>query len=94
MKSLVFSVCILAAACSKPSEKEVTVVRDCTGTYLRDNNIDYHVCNFEDLAAYTDGAEIKAAYEPIDECQQLDTMIVCMMYHKNEGLIKVTSTSK
>ncbi len=65
------------------------VVRDCTGTYLRINKKDYHVCNIERIATYADGQTIKAAFKKIGECEK-QPEIVCMMFHENEGWVEIT----
>lgn len=41
-------------ACGKTKDSMV-IVRDCTGTYLRYQKKDYHVCNPEKLQIYPDG---------------------------------------
>jgi len=69
----------------------MTVERDCTGTYLRLNGKDYHVCNLEKVSEFPDGVSVKAAFERIDICtgSAMDDAIVCDMLHQNEGWIEV-----
>lgn len=69
--------------------KYVTVVKDCTGVYLRDQQKDYRVCNYEVLNAYNNGASIPAQYRSVGACPALDTVVVCEMLHPSEGLVEV-----
>ncbi|MNT09900.1 hypothetical protein D3C72_1447060 [compost metagenome] len=71
--------------------KYVTVVKDCTGVYLRDQQKDYQVCNYEMLDAYHNGASVQAQYGTIGSCPALDTVVVCEMLHPSEGLVEIYS---
>lgn len=69
-----------------------TIVRDCTGTYLRvAENEDYLVCNSEILESKKDGEKVSLVYDYTKECKERDGKIMCMMYHENKGMIKVKS---
>lgn len=72
---------------------EVEVVRDCTGTYIRYHEKDYQVCNFEILKDIEDGKLITAELYRMDGCDNpaFNDMIVCMMYHENEGWVRISS---
>lgn len=94
LKSLslsVFAVSVLAACNSVPPKKsaEATVVRDCTGTYLRINSNDYLVCNSGVLKDYQEGSKVKANYSKTTYCPEKEGQIVCMMYHENKGMINI-----
>ena len=67
----------------------MTVIKDCTGSYLRFNGNDYHICNIETVKDYYDGTEVEASFNKIDDCSESDE-VVCQMLHKNKGWIKVT----
>jgi len=67
------------------------VLRDCTGTYLKHEGKDYHVCNVETLQIYPDSAIITATFRPLSACPGADKDVVCALYHANEGWVKVTS---
>jgi hypothetical protein len=87
--SLMVVVCV-AISCKKSKNERVTVVRDCTGTYLRFNEKDYRVCNVETLVEYANGNTIKVAFSQIKVCNGPEKdAIVCMMLHPNEGWVKV-----
>jgi len=69
-----------------------TIVRDCTGTYLRvAENEDYLICNAEILESKKDGEKVSLIYDNVDKCPERDGKIVCMMYHENKGMIRVKS---
>ena len=78
-------------ACKKANNIDATVVRDCTGTYLRVNTTDYKVCNKAKLKSHDDGELVNATFKIINEgkCES-DEDIVCMMYHEFKEKIVVT----
>ena len=93
MKTLQLLVVLFALAftgCQKECG-EMLVVRDCTGTYLRHEGKDYHVCNIEKLSGISSGTTVNATYHKIAGCPEQDQTVVCMMLHENEGWIVVDS---
>jgi hypothetical protein len=66
-----------------------TLVRDCTGTYLRFGTDDYLVCNKQDLLSVPDGSSVGVKYKKVKKCPPTDEM-VCMMYHEHKGIVYVT----
>ena len=77
-------------SCHKESLQEMTVVRDCTGTYLRLDEKDYHVCNTEKVDGFVNGSKVKAGFKKIKNCNgTASEAIVCLMFHQNEGWIEV-----
>lgn len=79
---------ILLISCSKIDGKNMVVVKDCTGSYLRLHDKDYQVCNIEIVEDFEDGSRVKASFERIDSCE--NNWIACFMYHENEGWINIT----
>ena len=67
----------------------MTVIKDCTGSYLRLNGNDYHICNFKIVDTFDNGTKVEGSFNKIDECIDNDE-VVCEMYHQNEGWIEVT----
>ena len=82
------SLFFIITSCSKITSEEVEIVKDCTGSYLKFNNKDYHICNEEIVNGFNNGDIVEASFRRIDECN--NTGAICMMAHKNEGWIKVT----
>lgn len=76
-------------ACNKEKSERATVIKDCTGTYLRINGKDYHVCNIEKSGAYANGTAVTASYKLIPTCNSNE--VVCMMLHESEGWIEILS---
>ena len=76
-------------SCDK-SKVKMTVVKDCTGVYLRDNSRDYLVCNDEILENYSAGDKIKVSYDDLEECFGILEPVVCEMAHIYDGKIEVT----
>ena len=69
-----------------------TIVRDCTGTYLRiGENNDYLVCNSDILASKKEGEKVSLVFVYTKDCAERDGKIMCMMYHENKGMIRVKS---
>jgi hypothetical protein len=71
----------------------MTVVIDCTGSYLRLNEKDYQICNIENIQDYDNGDEIKASFKKISNCDNSE-IITCEMLHGNEGWIEVLKINK
>ncbi|MBW8360940.1 MAG: hypothetical protein K0M56_01995 [Kaistella sp.] len=73
-----------------PASEKATVVRDCTGTYLRVDTKDYLVCNNAILKNYKEGAKVTVKFAKTDSCPEFDGKAVCMMYHENEGTVRIS----
>jgi len=67
----------------------MTIIKDCTGSYLRLNNKDYHICNIEVTESFDSGTEVEASFKKIGDCQT-NPPTECEMLHKNEGWINVS----
>ncbi len=90
---LLFSASITAvlwSCAAGGASKTAIVTRDCTGTYLRVDSKDWLVCNAEILSKHKDGAVVTAKFIKTDQCPEFADKIFCMMYHENEGLIRIT----
>lgn len=85
---------LLVFSCASMKEKGQTmkVVRDCTGTYLRFNEKDFHVCNLDAVKDFADNQVVEASFTKASECKDPSQPdMVCMMYHENEGWIKINT---
>lgn len=82
-------------SCSKIKNEKMTVVKDCTGVYLRFSNNDYRVCNLDKVSLFSDGATVKATFKKIDNCSDTgQSAFVCAMVHDNKGWINVEKIEK
>ena len=88
--SLIF--CFVFYSCKKEELLEAIVIRDCTGTYLRVDKLDYAVCNLSSLTSYEDGSAVRVSFTRLSECSP--NAIACMMLHPNEGYVKVTGVTR
>lgn len=91
---LILFIFVVFVACEKNlSNEKVTIVRDCTGTYIRYQEKDYQVCNINIISQYADGQVIKATFNKINSCNNSDITgaVICMMYHENSGWVEITS---
>ena len=90
--SAIFSTLIFSCATVHDRLQTGTIVKDCTGTYLRvGENEDYLVCNSDILASKKEGEKVSVVYDYTKECKERDGKIMCMMYHENKGMIRVKS---
>ncbi len=90
MFTIIILVTIALIGCKKESNQPVTIVRDCTGTYLRWEGKDYQVCNLEKVSSFSDGTVVTATFKKIKDCNgSAKDAIVCNMLHANEGWIEV-----
>lgn len=80
---------VSVSSCKKKINKDVTVIRDCTGTYLEFKDQDYKVCNWDKVEDYGDGDKVQASFKKIDSCDDPNTFN-CEMYHEYKSWIKVT----
>lgn len=86
---------LLLAFCKKEPYKSSVIVRDCTGSYLRFENKDYHVCNPEQIQLYPNGATVYARFKQIEECNGTAVQgYICKLYHANEGWITIEKVRK
>lgn len=77
-------------SCSKETNKNAIVVRDCTGTYINIEGKDYQVCNLEKVAAFQNGTAVNVSFKKLSECNgSAKDAIVCMMLHPSEGWVEV-----
>jgi len=90
---LILAMAFAFSACEKVTDVEVIVIKDCTGSYLRYENKDFHICNYETVKNIENETVIKASFKKVKKCSS-DTLAVCMMYHKNEGWIEVLKIKK
>ncbi len=80
---------IAALSCSKqPVRRSMTVIRDCTGVYLRLDNKDYKVCNEAIIYSYPTGDTVNVSFKTIAGCDG-DNNLTCELYHPSEGWIKI-----
>jgi hypothetical protein len=87
---IMFSFLLALFSCKKERNKSMIVVKDCTGTYLRFGEKDYHICNLEKISSYADGTKVIATFKKIKECKgSANEVVVCNMLHKNEGWVEV-----
>ena len=87
-----FFFCFAFQSCKKEELLKAAVVRDCTGTYLRVDKLDYAVCNLSSLTSYEDGSAVRVSFTRLSECSS--NAIACMMLHPHEGYIKVTAVTR
>lgn len=67
-----------------------TVVRDCSGTYIRtEPGTDFQICNLSLLKDKKEGDKVSFYYEKTTNCNANKDKVVCMLYHENNGMITI-----
>lgn len=90
--SVIFAALLFSCATVHDRLQTGTIVRDCTGTYLRvGENEDFLVCNSDILASKKEGEKVTIIYDNVEKCPERDGKIMCMMYHESKGMIRVKS---
>lgn len=79
-------------SCGKLKQREMLVVRDCTGTYLRLDDRDYKVCNTNATDIFVEGTMVRAAVQTNASCN--DDGYYCEMYHQYDSRVRVLSISE
>jgi hypothetical protein len=85
-------VLITFISCAKRDYKSVTVVRHCTGPYLKIDGLEYLVCNPKMIESVKDGEQVMADYSFSDEC--LYDGIQCAMVYESAGWVRVNKIKK
>lgn len=78
---------LLLFSCEKSGENKATIIRNCTGVYLRIDGKEYKVCNQNKLTNYIHGISVTATYRYVKECKE--STAACLILYPNDGLIKV-----
>ncbi|MDX2171953.1 MAG: hypothetical protein SFY56_02460 [Bacteroidota bacterium] len=84
-----FAVFFMFSSCKKKVCNDATVIKDCTGSYLRVDKKDYLICNENIFSNYANGTKVQATFIKLESCKALEDKTVCMMVHEHEGLIEV-----
>ena len=59
----------------------MTVIKDCTGQYLRFNELDYRICNTETVSHINSGTIVDAAFKKSTGKCDDKIAVHCMMLH-------------
>ena len=89
MKSLTYIILLLSLfSCSK-NENDAILIKDCTGAYLRINNQDFYITNYEIVDNIETNTYINANFKNKKESEQ-KFIAICMMHHETAGVIEIT----
>jgi len=90
MKNLAISLfCLFVLLSCSKKEDNATVIKDCTGAYIRIDSKDYFICNDEMVANFENETKVYVEYDKVEHCDQPDDAI-CLMLHLSEGTIELT----
>jgi hypothetical protein len=92
MKNIIFPILLLTAlaSCDKDTEQNAVVIKDCTGSYIRQDSSDYFICNDESVANFENGSEVSVIYKTVESCEESVSWAICLMGHLSEGSIEIT----
>jgi len=91
---IILFLAVLTMSCTKRNGAEASVTRDCTGTYIRILEKDFLVCNINKLSDFNEGDKVQVSYKLESNCPEMDGRMVCMMYHENEGMVRILKVIK
>ena len=77
---------ILMTSCGVTSEITGTIVQDCSGTYIRHNNVDWKICNDEKILPKDKTSIVRLNYRDVYQCKDSST---CLVYHPSSKSIHV-----
>lgn len=83
---------IILPSCNRKYSQSASIVRDCTGTYLRWKNADYYILNDEITDEFNDAEEVNVTFK--DVTKNTDKLTFenesnCMLYHAIEGIVEI-----
>lgn len=77
-------------SCKKDVTKNATVIKDCTGTYMRLNGKDYKVCNIEKVSSFQNGTTVSVSFKELKDCEGSGNIVAtCYMLHQFESWIEI-----
>lgn len=87
MRKLLYIACLLGlTSCANVGELSGIVQNDCTGYYIRHQNVDYFVCNGDFFDQEDVNQLTLVKYKKLDFC---DDTLKCSAYHPYAEIIKV-----
>ena len=84
---VVFLLVFTVSSCQKMNGK-MTVVKNCTGTYLKYLGKSYLVCNEEVMLKYQNNDKVHATVKKITDCD-FKNEPMCMYYYHSHGIVEV-----
>ena len=79
----------VSVSCNK-DKIEVEVIKDCTGVYLRANEVDSKVCNEYLLDSYPSGTKLEVNYDILTQCYGIQEEPTCSDVHAFSQLVEIT----
>ncbi|MFK5878218.1 MAG: hypothetical protein QM478_01845 [Flavobacteriaceae bacterium] len=73
----------------KTYNEKVQIIRDCSGTYIRMNEMDYKVCNDKTLVDFENETILNLSFIDVNKCRLPENIAVCMLYHEHVGSVRI-----
>ncbi|MBU2018787.1 MAG: hypothetical protein KJ941_03995 [Bacteroidetes bacterium] len=77
---------LLLASCGTTSIVTGTIVEDCSGVYVRNNNVDWKICNSSKIKPTDKEGNITINYIRVDKCKDSS---ICLVYHPSAQSIRI-----
>lgn len=81
-------------SCKKESYSNATIIKNCTGTYLKVLDKEYKVCNVKKTTTFEDQQQVLANFSLTKECKSDFSGAICAMAYPFEGLINIIDIKK
>ena len=84
-------------SCQNPSNnsnsitEDITVTKNCSGSYISFNQNDYYVCNSNTLLNYPQGQILNVTFLNIPQCSSFDNPVGCAQYGLGAGTVTIQS---
>ncbi|NLB86178.1 MAG: hypothetical protein GX793_03855 [Bacteroidales bacterium] len=73
----------------KKINTEMTVIKNCTGIYIKNYNKSYRVCNYNLLDNYENGDKIRVLVKKIENCTIECSISNCMLVYPSNGWVEI-----
>ncbi|HLP56129.1 MAG TPA: hypothetical protein VK151_13925 [Fluviicola sp.] len=92
---LIRNAVLLSAICfsshfaeSQSRYRKATIIRNCTGTYLRFGKKSYMVCNSDKLGTFASNQKLKVKTRQVESCPAPEGEI-CLLYYEYKGSVEI-----
>lgn len=93
----ILTLLIILPSCNRKYNQSASIVRDCTGTYLRWRDADYYIVNDDTTDDFNNDDEVNVTFKDVTKNADKITFeneSNCMLYHAIEGLVEIKRIRK
>lgn len=86
---------MLLISCQKESYTNATIIKNCTGTYLKVLDKEYLVCGSISNGTFENGQAVLVSFKLTKECATSTAIpATCFMLYPNDGLVNIIDIKK